>query len=108
MHAKGSRPQLQLTQFTPNASFLLDFIAFKGQVWPIVAIAPRPRSLIADIFSGRWDQMVGSREGKGRRGRWSLCLYLYLFWVHLFKDIFCAAFAIIIIFVFLLFKLQPC
>lgn len=52
--------------------------------------------------------MVQSREGKGRRGRWSLGLYLYLFWVHMLKDIFCAASAIIIIFVFLLFNLQPC
>lgn len=64
---------------------------------------------MADISSGRRAQRIGSRGGKGRQGRWSLWSYLYLVWVHLFQDIFCAAFAIItVIFVFLLFKLQPC
>lgn len=57
---------------------------------------------MAHTCRGRWDQTVGNREGTGRQGDGVWDRIWYLFWVHLFKDIVCAAFAIIIFLSFII------
>lgn len=103
----SGHPQLHLTQFIPNASFLLNFIAFKHQVWPILAFAPRPRSPRWPTFA-EGDGIRQWGTGREREGRamesgivfgtcsGSIC-----------SKIFSVLLLLLLFFCLLLFKLQP-